>query len=447
MAALAATGTPAPASAFFGWGGHSKLDRSLERALARHGVRPLRDRDFPKPSDEQVELGQMLFFDRLLSGNLDVSCATCHHPLTATADGLSLPAGVGGFGLSTARAMGPGRERVPRNAPDFFNRGHRLFTNMFWDGRIEEDDSEPSGFRSPAGAELPPGLDNALAVQAMFPVTSGDEMRGKPGENEIANASSNTQVWSRLMDRLLTIDEYRDLFAAAYPDVPESELGFQHAANAIAAFEAVAGRADRSPFDLYLRGRRGALSDRQKRGALLFYGKAGCAECHSGPLQTDLAFHATAAPQFGPGKGDGPDGNEDYGREQVSGDAADRLAFRTPSLRNVELTGPWSPVGAYGTLREAVEHHLDPLGTLEAWDRAQVLLPTAAGPEPELFDAYDDPAKRARIAAANELAPVRLTPHQVTLIVEFLRALTDPRSVDLRWLVPARVPSELPLAD
>ena len=139
---------------------------------------PLSDASFQHTEDvnnAQVTLGKMLFYDKIVSGNQNISCATCHHPFAATADGLSLSVGEGGIGISTSRMTGVGsemvHERVPRNAPAIFNLGAKEFTVMFHDGRVTEDATQPSGFLSPAGDQLPMGLDSALAAQAMFPVT------------------------------------------------------------------------------------------------------------------------------------------------------------------------------------------------------------------------------------------------------------------------------------
>lgn len=426
------------------WLSERWMDFQLRSLLEEHDVEPARNRDFSSHGSEKVELGQLLFFDKLLSGNRDISCATCHHPLAATSDGLALPAGVGGHGLSTARAMGEGRERVPRNAPDVFNRGHESFSVMFWDGRVEGDAA--SGFRSPAGGDLPPGLESALAVQAMFPVTSRAEMRGDLGESELGAELTNPEIWATLMQRLLSVEEYADRFASVYPEVPEAQLGFQHAANAIAAFEAVQWRADDSPFDRYLRGDRHALSQDQKEGALLFYGKAECGSCHTSIFQTDNDFHAVGMPQLGPGKGDGLDGDEDFGREMVTGDPDDRMKFRTMSLRNVALTGPWGHAGAYSTLEAVVKHHLNPRRALRRWDSDQVLLPVSDEDE-DLFTVMEDPTKRGRIAAASEIRRIRLTRDETDRVIQFLHALTDPRSLDMRADVPLRVPSGDPLAD
>jgi cytochrome c peroxidase len=75
------------------------------------------------------------------------------------------------------------------------------------------------------------------------------------------------------------------------------------------------------------------------RAMRLSYGKAGCAACHSGACQADQSYHAIAMPQIGPGKGDGFDAREDYGRERVTGEEADRCRFRTPTSRNGALVG------------------------------------------------------------------------------------------------------------
>lgn len=421
-----------------------------------------RDHDYydnGAPDAGKVELGRLLFFDKILSGNLNTSCATCHHPLTATGDGLSLPVGDGGNGLGVTRNNGVGtsavHERVPRNAPPVFNLGAREFRVMFHDGRVAVDHSQPSGFLSPAWDALPHGLDNVLAVQAMFPVTSGAEMAGQPGENPIADAAAAGDlagvngVWAQIAERLRNIDEYADRFVTVFGLRSADEISYVHAANAIAAFEASNWRADNSAFDQYLRGDVQAMSIRQRRGMHVFYrrDRGNCAACHSGPFQTDHSFRAIAMPQIGPGKGDGPSGREDFGRERVTGNPADRFKFRVPTLRNVELTAPYGHAGAFDKLEAMVRHHLDTVASLHNYDPAQARL----APRPDLdaldFEVAQDAQLRSTIAAANELAPRQLSNDDVENLLEFLRALTDRGSIDLRKDVPDAVPSGIPLAE
>jgi len=435
-------------------------------ALADPLPDPSMDSDFHdngSPSPVKAELGKKLFFDKILSGNLNISCASCHHTLTGTGDGLSLPVGEGGRGLGVTRDTGTGKdsipERVPRNAPPVFNLGALEFTRMFHDGRVEEDPAAPAGFRSPAGDDLPDGLENALAVQAMFPVTSGTEMAGQAGENDQADAAAAGMlagangVWDLIAKKLRLFPEYVALFKAAYPDEIEvtEDITYVHAANAIAAFEARDWRFDDSPFDRYLRGNKKALSVEARIGMNIFYGKGGCGTCHAGTFQTDHAFHAIAMPQIGAGKGDNlpgyNDSHDDFGRERVSGDSADRFRFRTPALRNVALTPPYGHSGAYDTLEAVVRHHLDAVNSLHEYDTGQATLPSRPDLDALDFVVMDDASRRTEIAQSNELEPVRLKEKDFRELMAFLHALTDPAALDLRGDVPASVPSGLPIWD
>ncbi len=410
-------------------------------------------------------------FDKILSGNKNISCGTCHHSLAGTGDGLSLPVGEGGRGLGITRNTGVGKdlivERVPRNAPPVWNLGDKSFHTLFHDGRVTTKNAEdyPSGCITPAGFNLPATLENILACQAMFPVTSGAEMAGQRGENPIADAaaigdlSGPNGVWAQLANRLRENPEYVKLFKAAFPKGKNKikkarDITFAHAANAIAAFEATAWRADNSPFDRFLRGDENAMSDNAKHGMLLFYegdrrGHA-CAECHSGIYQTDQSFHAIAMPQIGPGKGDGPSGHEDYGRERVTGNPADRLKFRTPSLRNVALTAPYGHSGAFNSLEDVVKHHLHPVKSLRSYNaKRQAILPAHPVLDYDNYIAMDDPAIVNRITSHNELKRFHYTKTEIARIIDFLHALTDPASLDLRANVDVYkgVPSGLPLDD
>lgn len=433
------------------------LSVSLLLAQAAYAVEFLDER---RPIAAKVQLGKMLFHDKVLSGNQNISCATCHHALTDTGDGLSLPVGEGGRGLGVTRDTGTGgdaiHERVPRNAPPVFMLGATGVSRLFHDGRVEADAEFPSGFRSPAGHHLPDGLDNILAVQAMFPVTSGTEMAGQPGENPLADAAAlgAQNVWPLLTARLQAIPAYEPLFKAAFPDISAAnDITYVHAANAIAAFEIDAWRADNSPWDTYRGGDPKALTWMQKKGEQLFFGKAGCAACHNGPLFSDMEFHAIAMPQVGPGKGDGPDGRDDFGRFRETQVPHDMFAFRTPPLRNVALTAPYGHSGAYDSLEAAVRHHLDPVAAVWAYHDDRRCHTEPVMPSRDDLDALDcvvmdDPARVQAIAdAAAQYVPVQLTDPEVEQLLSFLHALTDPGSIDLRNDVPASVPSGLTLAE
>ncbi|MGA0436494.1 MAG: cytochrome-c peroxidase [Limisphaerales bacterium] len=424
---------------------------------------PLEDADFHdegQPNLAKVKLGKLLFFDKLLSGNRNIACATCHHPLTGTTDSLSLSIGEGGRSLGMSRIESDTiHERVPRNSPALFNLGAKEFKTFFHDGRVLENPyAEPGDFTSPAGTDLPEGFDNALAVQAMFPVTSPTEMAGQydgvsgVAENEIAEqaaAGNLPRIWNLLAKRLQGVDEYVALFQSVYPDeVKEAnDITFVHAANAIAAFEASQWRADQSPFDQYLRGSHDALNASQLRGMKLFYGKAECADCHSGQLLTDQSFHAIGMPQLGPGKGDGAFGYEDFGRERVTGASRDRYKFRTPALRNVALTGPWGHAGSYRRLKDVVMHHLQPERSLKEYDPLQAILPSLPALDSLDGACMENNAAVQAIADRVGIMPLELSADEINDLVSFLHALTDASSLNVLSQIPLSVPSGLPVGD
>lgn len=401
----------------------------------------------PQPAQDPalVDLGQALFFDKILSGNRDISCATCHPPGVALGDGLSLSIGTGGTGAGPARTLGSGRQFEPRNAPTLLNVGFLAelgaFGALFWDGRITGIGSQVF---TPAGAAMPPEVTNVLVAQAMFPVANRVEMRGEPGDldvfgqaNELA-AFGDTDfrgIWSAVMQRLLAIPEYAAKFNAAFPGIATSALGFQHAAIAIAAFERQSFSRINSPFDRYLSGDDTALTSQQKRGGVMFFGPGRCANCHSGSTLggRTLAFN-NGAPQLGPG----------VGASAPLDSGAGAFLFRPPPLRNVELTAPYMHDGAYATLEAVVRHYNDVVFAQQNFDVSQLSPMFRALHH---GDAVTIAAVSATLSGDLPGAGTLADDGAVEDLVAFLKSLTDPAARDLSSLVPASVPSGLPIAD
>ena len=243
------------------------LDRALERVIASRGLKPLQMP--PLVLSPKFRLGQMLFFDPILSGTRDVACATCHLPGRGTSDGVALSLGVRAVGLAEER-LALDTERVhPRNTMDIWNRGHASVRNMFWDGRVSEIEAPVSRFQTPMMDYLPDGIESLLAAQALFPLAGEEEMLGLPGDrsapdlpgghgdrhNEIAQAAAGydefepqrfVAVHDALMRRLLgqagrpLADwqlAYRRLIAAAYPDTLLGAVTMGDLANAMGIFQ------------------------------------------------------------------------------------------------------------------------------------------------------------------------------------------------------------------
>ncbi len=411
---------------------------------------PVVDTDYRAIDMAEARLGQLLFYDPILSGNKTVACATCHHPRHATSDGLSLGLGDGATGIGPKRVVDPDNmpeQRIPRNSPALFNLGAHEFTVLFHDGRIAQDPTRPSGLRTPLDDDMAVGFVSLLSAQTMFPVLSPDEMAGHYGENDVSQAvrqgliTGQGGAWDIIARRVAAIDAYVDQFTAVYPHVEEADqIQFTDISNAIAAFMELEWRSDTAPFDAYLRGE-SELTDIAALGAELFYGDVGCARCHSGPFQTDHGFHALGAPQIGPGKAARFESHaRDEGRMRVTGDLADAYKFRTPSLRNVAMTGPYGHAGAHATLEAFLQSHIDPLVGLKSYDQAQAVLPDLAV---EDFRVLGDDVEMTSIAQAVATSPLKLEDTQIEALLAFLDSLTDTAAMAGRLGIPDTVPSGL----
>ena len=400
------TSPPLPVSALRG--GRDSLATLVRQLTAGRGITQLGRPPRVRPA--LVRLGRVLAFDKILSGNHDIACMTCHLPAFATGDARSLSIGQGATGLGPSRTH-PQGSFIPRNAPSLFNLSAPQ--PLFWDGRVQRD--EQGSYHTPAGAHLTSDMTRVfefgtLSAQPLFPVLSRSEMRGDGG-NELAaiDDANEPAVWRGLMARLGEIRRYRQLFEAAYPGQRFEEMTFAHASNAMAGFFVARLSFNDSPWDRFLAGDDRALSPVQMQGAKNFM-SARCSVCHNGPALTDNTLHNVALAQVGPGKGDGAGGQDDFGRMRVTGSPADRYAFPTSPLRNVEL------------------RNCD-VNQLEA-----ALRSTRQATTNDIL-ATRDPL----------LLGVVFTPQTIDEVAEFMKALTDPAARQLRRIAPRQVPSGLPV--
>jgi cytochrome c peroxidase len=239
------------------------------------------------------------------------------------------------------------------------------------------------------------------------------------------------------MDRLGRIGQYRRMFEAAYPGQRFEQMTFAHASNAIAGFFVETMAFTNSPWDRFLAGDDGALSAVQLAGAKNFM-SARCSICHNGPALTDNLFHNVAVAQLGPGQGDGL-GRDDFGRMRVTGNPTEQYAFRTPALRNVELTAPYGHDGAFIGLRDFVDHYSESDLKLRNFDINQL--------EPLLRGTVLTTTDAILLTRDPLLTGVFFPPQVVDEVTEFMKALTDPAARNLRRLTPQSVPSGLPVDD
>jgi cytochrome c peroxidase len=409
--------------------------------------RAISSADFPVPGATSVLLGRDLFFDPILSGNQNISCASCHDPALGTSDGVSLSLGEGAQGRGLSRTGPDDTARLARHTPSLFNLGAFEFTTMMHDGRVEADPTLRFGIRLPNDLHLERPAPSALAAQALMPLIAPDEMAGHPGENPIADAVHGKTImglggaWDQIAQRVAAVPNYRARFA--WMIGPDEPLHITHIATALTDYMTYEFRSTDSPFDAFLRGEDSALTNDALRGMSLFYGKANCASCHSGPFQTDHNFHAIAMPQIGPGKGHSTP-LADHGRGAITGQPQDMYRFRTPSLRNVALTAPYGHTGAFDTLDSVLRHHLDAMTSLAEYTGDTARLPRPGDPDTDL-GAMMDFDEVLNIAAASEITPLPLKAREISALLSFLNALTDPTAQTGRLGAPDRVPSGLPM--
>jgi cytochrome c peroxidase len=235
-----------------------------------------------------VELGKILFFEPRLSGSGKISCANCHQPELSWTD-------------KKERSLGHEDQLNKRNSPSLQNVW--FYKKLFWDGRSTD-----------------------LEDQAFAPINSESEMHGDMRSLPI---------------QLKRIPGYPSLFAAAFGD---SLINPDRVAAALAMFErTIISR--KSRFDEFLQGDKNSLSNSELRGLHLFRTKAGCMNCHHGPLFSDNSFHNNGFAGL------------DKGLYQVTHRDEDLGKFKTPSLRDVMKTGPWMHDGAEKEMPDIIEKY------------------------------------------------------------------------------------------
>lgn len=366
----------------------------------------------PSPAIVKEELGRLLFWDPVLSGPMDVSCATCHHPDFAYADGRALSLGPGAVGL------GPDRVDLNESAIPVAQRNSPTLLNVAYNGLDRQRRRRRGG---PRFTPLPADLENvnserapmfwdrrarSLETQALLPLTIREEMRGDAYPEEVAIDS--------VVARLRAIPEYVSLFREVYG--AETSIDATQIAGAIAAFERMLV-ARNSPFDRFLAGEEDALTTQQRRG-LDEFNEADCSDCHRGPMLSDFNLHAEGVAEnpllAEPDAGDG------------------RFRFRTPTLRNVAVTAPYMHNGMLGTLEEV----------LAFYDRGRSENPYVSnrrrrrGDDDRRDDVPTTPGRLSgRFRGVDDM-----TVQEQEDIIAFLEALTDP---DFDRTIPARVPSGL----
>lgn len=434
----------------------SNLDVKLRKEITEKGLTgdPSIGRNLADISDPMAQLGMKLFFSKALGLENDSACASCHHPVLGGGDALPFPIGIS---AANPDLLGPGRSHpsglftVPRNAPTTFNVG-MWDEALFHDGRIESLGKTPGakggdglGIRTPDsayGIADPKAGNTLLEAQARFPVTSEPEMRGKyhqkinPDERKdrekvrlhVAERIGNYGGDKGELKSNKWLQEFRRVFQSK--ESPEKLATYKNIAKAIAAYEESQVFID-TPWKAYIEGDVDAISASAKKGALLFFqsiekGGADCASCHSGDFFTDERYHVLCIPQIGIGKGDGKTGTDDFGRYRETKKSTDLHAFRTPTLLNVEATGPYGHTGFYPTLKGVIVHHLSPAKAVANCDFTK-LDPMIAVKDAETnTQNILDHLEENRDLGIPSIVDVELTDKQVNNLVDFLLTLTDP---------------------
>ena len=356
--------------------GDDSLDQELKAALASHGFTgriesTVQDRLGRAINEKLATAGHFLYYDAILSIKKDNACAACHSPTAGYADTQSIAIGIDSNGFVGPSRKGP---RNRRRAPSAINVA--FYPKLTWGFRFESLSGDPfdnsAGFRMPE----PEGLtlshfSHLLAAVACISVTDRTALVG------YKFGGDHDDIRAALAGRVDGIKRYRKLFAKVYPEVSAgAPINFDMIANAIAEYELTLVYAN-APIDKYARGDSAAMTEGEKRGALLFFGRARCVECHAvsgkaNEMFSDFAGHVAAVPQLTPENTnatfDGPGADEDYGIEHVTHNPEDRYKFRTAPLRNVGARAAYFHNGSFTRLKTAIFHHLRVFESARSYD-------------------------------------------------------------------------------
>ncbi|MDX1944529.1 MAG: cytochrome c peroxidase [Pirellulaceae bacterium] len=420
------------------------LDQQLKEALAAHGftgrVEDTLETRLGRPLNPKlVELGRNLFFDTLLGLHDDNSCAGCHSPAVGFGDSQPIAIGIDNNGI-----VGPDREgpRNQRRTPQILNSA--FFPRLMWNSRFFANSNDPfdnsAGFTFPAPeGDTLSHLPHLMTAQAFIPPTERNEMAG------FEASDGNDNIRAAVMERVSLAAGYRPLFQTAFPGLADDDpISYEMLAAGLAEFQISLVFA-RAPIDLYARGQKQALTDDQKKGALLFFGKAKCVQCHSvagasNEMFSDFTPHVLGVPQVVPDETnsvfDG-DGDEDFGLAQITGDPADRYKFRTSPLRNIAIQAHFFHNGAFDSLEDAIRHHLDVKKSVASYS-----------PRGRLPGDMDGPLGPMQPVLANldplVKKPIKLSSDEFRQLVSFVRfGLLDSRVLprNLAALAPTELPS------
>ncbi len=431
-------------AALYGFDGGNNLDRSLSQRLGELGftgrMQTQVESRLGRPIDSKLaNIGRLLWFDTITGLNDDNTCGGCHSPTAGFGDTQSIAIGVDNNGVVGPHRTGP---RNQRRTPLAINSA--FYPRLMWNGRFISNSGDP--FDNTKGFTFPPPESNTLSnqshllrAQAFIPPTERVEAAGFsfPGNNQ--------DIRNEVVARLNATPSYRTLFREVYAAVRNgAPLTYDMFAAAIAEFEFTQTYAN-APIDRFARGQSGAMSDSMKRGALLFFGKANCITCHgvsgrSNEMFSDFQNHVAGTPQIVPTTSnmvfDGPGANEDFGLEQVTGDADDRYKFRSSPLRNVGLQPSFFHNGSFTNLKEAIRYHLNPRQSLGRYSTRTLDrdLRNPLGPMQDVM---------ARLDPLLSL-PKQISNRELDDLVEFVGAglLDSKASPDkLMKLIPRRLPS------